>query len=200
MIPPGRSVPAVLAIVFLLCCSLASAAEQEDYSKIVVISLAIDHGTVTEKSVSMRYGHPPNTGLQPGDFAGVLRTSQGKTITSFDIWDPRIQLSDVLTTGENATEVLGGREVYSDTADFLIVLPYYHDTMTFDLYDKKTGTLVKSVNLSPAIAEFTDRYPRDPGGIPVPGSQQVNYWFWLILGTGVSVLMVLFYISIFRGK
>lgn len=201
MMQKNRILLVILAMSIILCCSgIVSAAEPEDYSKIMVIRLSIDHGTVTEQSVAMRYGHPPNPGLQSGDFKGILKTADGKTITAFDVWDPRIQLSDVMTREGNATDLLSGSAVYSDTAEFLLIVPYYKGQTVLELYDKRTGTVLKSVNLSPAIETFTRTYPKDTGGLPVPGSSTNNIWYYLLAGIGLSVLFIFVIITMTRQK
>jgi hypothetical protein len=161
----------ILIICLVLIGQVSGAYPQEDYSKVLILHLNFSHGTVNEQSVEMQYGHPPGLGLQAGDLHGSLKTSSGDVLKEFELWDPRYQLGDaVISTGNGTNLSLAGAVNYSDTTDFALVMPYYKDQMTLDLTDKRTGTLLKSVNFSDAIDRFRATYPGDPGGSPAPGS------------------------------
>jgi hypothetical protein len=157
-------------LVCLLLVGQCCAFPTEDYTKVLILHLNFTRSGVNEESVEMQYGHPPNLGLQAGDIHGNLKTSAGKSIREFDIWDPRVQLGDGVIQDNESNLSLGGATQYSDTADFTLVMPYYADQMTLDLTDKKTGTMLKSVNFSGAISRFHATYPGDPGGNADPGS------------------------------
>jgi hypothetical protein len=161
----------ILIICLFLTGQVSGAYPREDYSKVLILHLNFSNGTVNEESVEMQYGHPPDLGLQAGDLHGSLKTSGGDVLKEFELWDPRYQLGDaVISTGNGTNRSLAGAASYSDTADFVLVMPYYKDQMTLDLTDKRTGTLLKSVNFSDAIDRFRATYPGDPGGNPAPGS------------------------------
>ncbi len=138
----------------------------EDYTKILVLHLNFSHDQVTEQSVEMQSGHPPNLGIESGDILGSLKTNDGKTIREFDLSDPRTQLGDVLVRDNGTNESITGSAYYSDSADFTLVMPYYQNQMTLDLTDKRTGRLLESVNFSQAIERFQSMYPNDPGSDP----------------------------------
>ena len=190
----------LIVLVLLQGYGLADAAEPADYSKIIVMHLNISEGRVTEKSVEMVYGHAPNPGHQSGDFKGMLKTSGGATLREFDIWDTRYQLADVLENSNESTGYLAGHMTYNDNADITLVLPYQEEEMNFELYDKKSGNLLKSVNMSPAISNFQSTYPKEPGSIsyslPPVDAPLLN----LIIGIVLSLLLIGMILSMTRKK
>ena len=191
----------LIVLVLLQGYGLADAAEPADYSKIIVMHLNISEGRVTEKSVEMVYGHAPNPGHQSGDFKGMLKTSGGATLREFDIWDTRYQLADVLENSNESTGYLAGHMTYNDNADITLVLPYQEEEMNFELYDKKSGNLLKSVNLSPAISQFQSTYPKEKGIIisyPLPPID--TPLVYLITGIVLSLLLMGMILSMMRKK
>jgi hypothetical protein len=162
--------------------------------------LNISEGRVTEKSVEMVYGHAPNPGLQSGDFKGIVKTSGGATLKEFDIWDARYQLGDVQENNNESSSNLTGYLAYTDSADFTLILPYQEDQINFELYDKKSGTLLKSVNMSPAISQFQFTYPKEPGGISYSLPPVKAPLVYLITGIVLSLLLMGMIISMMRKK
>jgi hypothetical protein len=153
-----------LGFLLLLLCGTgyAGAYAGEDYTKILVLHMNISKDAIREDSVDMQYGHPPNIGLQSGDIRGALKADDGATIKEFDLWDPRIQVGDVIfMNGTN--ESVAGTVRRTDFADFTLVMPYYQDQMSLDLTDKRTGKKLSSTNFSTAIGRFRETYPQDPG-------------------------------------
>ena len=190
----------LIALVLLQGYGLADAAEPADYSKIIVMHLNISEGRITEKSVEMVYGHAPNPGRQSGDFKGVVKTSGGATIKEFDIWDARYQMADVLEYSNESSGSLTGHMIYNETADFTLILPYQEDQMNFELYDKKSGTLLKSINMSPAISQFQSTYPKEPGGISYSFPPIDTTLVYLITGIVLSLLLMGKILSMIRKK
>jgi hypothetical protein len=190
----------LIILVLLQGYGLAGAAEPADYSKIIIMHLNISEGRVTEKSVEMVYGHAPNPGLQSGDFKGIVKTSGGATLKEFDIWDARYQLGDVQENNNESSSNLTGYLAYTDSADFTLILPYQEDQMNFELYDKKSGTLLKSVNMSPAISQFQSTYPKEPGGISYSLPPVKAPLVYLITGIVLSLLLMGMIISMMRKK
>jgi len=191
---------ALIVLVLLLGNGLVDAAEPADYSKIIVMHLNISEGRVTETSVEMVYGHAPNPGRQYGDFTGMLKTSGGATLREFDIWDTRYQLADVLGNSNESSGYLSGYLAYSDNADVTLILPYEEDQMNFELYDKKSGTLLKSVNLSPAISQFQSTYPKEKGGISYSLPPIDAPLVYLVTGIVLSLLLMGMILSMMRKK
>jgi hypothetical protein len=187
-------------LVLLQGVGLTGAAEPADYSKIIIMNLNISQGKVTEKSVEMAYGHAPNPGRQSGDFKGMVKTSSGTTLKEFDIWDARYQLGDVLEYNNDSSGYLAGCLTYTDNADFTLILPYQEAQTNFDLYDKKSGALLKSINMSPAISRFQSAYPKEPKGISFSLPPMDRSRIYLITGIVLSLLLAVMILSMMRKK
>jgi hypothetical protein len=187
-------------LVLLQGVGLTGAAEPADYSKIIIMNLNISQGKVTEKSVEMAYGHAPNPGRQSGDFKGMVKTSSGTTLKEFDIWDARYQLGDVLEYNNDSSGYLAGCLTYTDNADFTLILPYQEAQTNFDLYDKKSGVLLKSINMSPAISRFQSSYPKEPKGISFSLPPMDRSRIYLITGIVLSLLLAVMILSMMRKK
>jgi hypothetical protein len=190
----------LIFLVLLQGIWFASADDSPDYSKIVVVHLNINKSSITEKSVEMRYGHPPNIEGRSGDFRGTLKSTDGSTIREFTLWDPRYQLGDVLEKDNESSNYLSGYLTYSDNADLVLILPYYENQMTFELHDKKTGTLLKKVNMSQAITKFQSNYPKDPGSVSVLPIQFDKSVIYVITGVVISILIIGMILSMVRKK
>ncbi len=190
----------LIFLVLLQGIWFASANDSPDYSKIVVVHLNINKSSITEKSVEMRYGHPPNIEGRSGDFKGTLKSTDGSTIREFTLWDPRYQLGDVLEKDNESSDYLSGYLTYSDNADLVLILPYYENQMTFELHDKKTGTLLKKVNMSQAITKFQSNYPKDPGSVSVLPIQFDKSVIYVITGVVISILIIGMILSMVRKK
>jgi len=190
----------LIVLVLLQVIGLTAAEEPPDYSKIVIVNLNIKNNSIAEKSVEMRYGHAPNLETRYGDFKGTLKSADGSTIREFDLWDPRYQLGDVLEKDNESSGYLSGYLAYSDNADLTLVLPYYENQMTFELNDKKTGALLKKVNMSPAIIKFQSTYPKDPGSVSVSPIQFDKPVIYLIIGIVISILIIGMILSMIRKK
>jgi hypothetical protein len=190
----------LIFLVLLQGVGLTGAAEPADYSKIIIMNLNISQGKVTEKSVEMAYGHAPNPGRQTGDFKGMIKTSSGSTIREFDIWDARYQLGDVLEYNNDSSLYLAGRLTYTDNADFTLILPYQEEQTNFELYDKKSGALLKSINLSPAISQFQSSYPKEPKGISFSLPPVDRPRIYLITGIVLSLLLAVMILVMMKKK
>lgn len=187
-------------LVLLQGVGITGAAEPADYSKIIIMNLNISQGKVTEKSVEMAYGHAPNPGRQTGDFKGMVKTASGTTLTEFEIWDARYQMADVLEYNNDSSGYLSGSLNYSDNADFILVLPYQEEQVNFELYDKKSGALLKSINISPAILEFQSSYPKEPKGISFSLPPMDPSRIYLITGIVLSLLLAVMILFMMKKK
>jgi len=190
----------VIILVLLQGIWPAAADEPPDYSKIVIVHLNINQSGITERSVEMRYGHAPNLETRYGDFKGTLKSADGSTIREFDLWDPRYQLGDVLEKDNESSGYLSGYLTYSDNADLALILPYYEKQMTFELYDKKSDTLLKEVNMSPAITKFQSDYPKDPGSVSFSPIQFDKPVVYVIMGIVISILIIGMMLTMIRKK
>jgi hypothetical protein len=190
----------IVFLILLQGIGLAAAGDPPDYSKIVIVHLNMNESSITEKSVEMRYGHAPNIETRYGDFKGTIKSADGSTIREFDLWDPRYQLGDVLEKDNESSGYLSGYLTYSDNADLTLIIPYYENQVTLELRDKKTGALLKEVNMSQAIIKFQSDYPKDPGNRSVSPVQFDKTVMYLILGVVISLLIMGMIISMARKK
>ena len=189
-----------ILLVLLFVTGTAAAAEPPDYSKIIIIHLNLNKSTITEKSVEMRYGHAPNLEIRSGDFRGTIRSADGSILREFNLWDPRYQLGDVLEKDNASPGSLSGYLDISDSADLTLVLPYNENQMTFELYDKKSGALLKEVNMSPAIVEFQSYYPKDPENVSISPLRMDKTALYLVTGIVISILIIGMILSMVRKK
>jgi hypothetical protein len=190
----------VLAIVAGLY--VQNSGQQGDYTKIVVIHMTVTDGSVTPRSVDIRYGHPPETGLRSGTFLGELVTSDRKVVRSFTVWDPRVQLGDAVVDDGNGS--IRSFMTMSSSSDLQLVLPYAGEEAGFQLSDRATGRILASANLSDASAAFSKTYPADPviqarteGSIRLPQDIQN-----LVASAGVVPFLLLgvVFLLMIRGK
>ncbi|MDP3396891.1 MAG: hypothetical protein Q8S57_09555 [Methanoregula sp.] len=195
-------------ILLLVCAILAAGVllyafngeEQGDFTKVLVIKLHIGQNGVREDLVSLRYGHPPEIGLRSGSFSGRLLSADGKTVKEFAIWDPRIQLGDMVIDDGHGGEMLSGAKVQSPEADLLLTLPYTGVEERFELHDRSSGRLIKSVNLSSAITSFSQTYPSDPDGPRIVSAQQGLPLITMIAGGAIFFLLVLVVLMMVRKR
>jgi hypothetical protein len=193
----------LVSLIFLMllhASGIAGAVEPADYSKIIIMNLNISQGKVTEKSVELAYGHAPNPGRQSGDFKGMVKSSEGAILNEFDIWDARYQMEDVIEYNNDSSGYLAGCLTYKDNADFTLILPYQEKLVNFELYDKKSGTLLKSINLSPAISQFQSSYPNEPKGISISLPSMDQTRTYLVIGIILSLLLAVMILSMMRKK
>jgi hypothetical protein len=195
-----RFVIALIVLVLLQGAGIAAAAEPPDYSKIVIVHLNISKSGITETSVEMRYGHAPNLETRNGEFKGTLTSADGSTIREFDIWDPRYQLGDVIEKDNESSGYLSGYLAYSDNADMTLILPYYENQMTFELIDKKTGVLLKKVNMSQAIKNFQSTYPKDPEHVSASPVLFDTTLIYLVVGIVIFTLIIGMTLTMARKK
>lgn len=189
-----------IILVLLFVTGTAAAAEPPDYSKIIVVHLNLNKSIISEKSVEMRYGHAPNLEMRSGDFRGTIRSADGSILREFNLWDPRYQLGDVLEKDNESPGYLSGYLDISESADLTLVLPYYENQMTFELYDKKSGALLKEVNMSPAIVKFQSYYPKDPENVSISPLRLDKTAFYLVTGIVISILIIGMILSMVRKK
>lgn len=192
----------MICLVVLLLCGTGHVwgYAGEDYSKILVLHMNISRDTVREESVEMQYGHPPNLGLESGDLHGALKTADGATIREFDLWDPRIQVGDVVVTN-GTDESVTGTVSHTDSANFVLVMPYYQNQMSLDLTDKRTGKVLSRTNFSSAIGRFKAAYPDDPGdGIPVFHLPFEGSLVFIFAGGAVLGLLIILIVAMTKKR
>jgi hypothetical protein len=195
-------------ILLFVCAILAASGllyvlyggEQGDFTKVLVIKLHIGTNGVREDFVGLRYGHPPEPGLRSGTFSGTLLSADGRTVKEFSLWDPRIQLGDEIVDDGQGGERLSGAMVRLPEADLLLTLPYTGVEEKFELHDRTSGKLMKSVNLSSAITSFKQTYPSDPDGPRVVQPQQGIPFITIAAGIVLFTLMILVVVMMMRRR
>jgi len=155
----------VTSIIILALLSLAavpaSAAGEKDYTKVFVIPLTISETAVTPGDVILEYGYGPKLGLQSGTFRGELVDTKGNTITSFNLWDPRIRFGDSMVLKPDGTiSKVSGRLEKMDSAELTVVVPFSENSGAFNLYTNNSR--VSTVDLTPVIGKFCAANPKDP--------------------------------------
>jgi hypothetical protein len=191
---------AVLVAGFLivaLCIGIVHARD-EDQTKIIFVTLTINQGVVSEKSVEIGYGHAPNLGHQKGNFTATARAYDGTPLFTFDIWDPRSQFEDHEVIQQNGSCDITGSMWHTDNIELPLILPYDRDIRTLDLIEKGTGILLVSVNISPASESFNQKFPmdrnEDPDTIPEDDTPAVM----LITMSVLAVILVAVLIRLVR--
>ncbi|MFA6225672.1 MAG: hypothetical protein WC620_05695 [Methanoregula sp.] len=157
-------------ILVLVCAILVASGllyflyggEQGDLSKVLVINLHIGTNGVKENFVGLRYGHPPQACLSSGTLSGRLLSADGKTAQEFILWDPCMQMGDEVVDDGQGGQVIRGATSHSSEADLLLTLPYTGGEEQFELRDRASGRLMKSVSLSATVTNFSQTYPEDP--------------------------------------
>jgi hypothetical protein len=193
----GLIVLAIVAGVYFL-----NSGQQGDYSKVLVIHMTVKDGSVTTRSVDIRYGHPPETGLRSGTFLGELVAADGNVVRTFTVWDPRIQLGDAVVDDGNGS--IRSFMTRSSSSDLHLVLPYTGQEAGFRLSDRASGRILAAANLSDAAAAFSKTYPADPsrpagnaGQFRLPQDAQA-----LVAGVGIVLFLLLavVFLLMIRGK
>jgi CheY-like chemotaxis protein len=158
--------------IFLLLPVLTGVvtADAAQYDKYVSISMNIDNGMITTKSTEIQYGTaPPLFPTQEG-FKAELIADDGSIVKTFTIWDPRIQIGDVIV-GNSYDPRIQSIVDRQNSADFVVTLPFDRRVTEFRLYNPAEGTLLASVNLKPRIDAFFASYPNDPDNPALSGSK-----------------------------
>ena len=147
--------------IILIAGTVSAAADE--YQKCFVIHVNISEGHFTCSGSRITYSTTPHLNPYGGNLTGVITGDRGVPLTTFTLFDPRIQFGDaVIGNMTNGSGVVCDRTSLQKNLDFVVEFPFDPDARVFQLYDKKTGTLLFSENLSKVSAEFFRKYPRDP--------------------------------------
>jgi hypothetical protein len=211
-----KSMVTVGAVVLALCLVMGAVTTdtEDDPAKIIVIILGIHKDSVALESVEIQYGHPPNIGYQNGDFTATIRAQNGTPLFTFDVWDPRNQVEafgfrnelERHEQMEDQSLEQGYRDAgEGDDVDLPLILPYHHDIHTVDLADKKTGSILISVPISPAVDTFRNRFPKDPDmtgnrpsekyGMKPPSG---DYTGFLAISSGLGIILMAMLLHLVR--
>jgi hypothetical protein len=123
----------------------------DDTRKAIIMHLHYSRQGVSANGVSVVYGDVPERVIRPEGMRIVSLNRSGETIDAFQIWHPAfVHLYDPF----GAT--------WLEETDFGVVLPFMDDSMSVEIYDVATETLLGGVDLSSAILSFCGDNPEDP--------------------------------------
>jgi len=204
---PSSGYAIICFCLILSCFTGVVTGEPAQYDKSVSISLHIDNGKITPLSTELYYGSAPHLFPMQGDFKGELVAADGSIVTTFTVWDPRIQFGDAIIDDGNGQQLQGVLD-RQNSADFVVTFPFEPDVTEFRLYNSADGTLLSSVSLQPVIDSFFASNPRDPdnpalSGSEAPGTANApitgttvpdtgvsgQLWGLLLTGTGIVLLL-----------
>jgi len=147
-------------------------ADPAQYDKSISITMHIDNGKITTKSTQIYYGSAPHLFPIQDGFKGELIAADGSIVKTFTVWDPRVQFGDVIAGGSDDPRIQGIL-TRQNSADFVVIIPFYREVTEFRLYNPGEGTLLSSVNLKPLVDSFFASYPNDPDNPAVFGGSTV---------------------------
>lgn len=208
------AVSGAIVLIFMLVMGSVTTDTYEDQTKIIVVVFGLHKDGVAEESVEVQYGHPPNLGHQNGNFIATVRANNGTPLFTFDVWDPRNQFDEYGLRNQleqhELVEDKNLEKVYEDLGetddiDLPLIIPYHRDIQTVDLIDRNSSSLMISVNISPAVNTFRNRFPKDPDMIAntksvIHGtqSQADNQWIFLMTGSGFAIILLALLIRLVR--
>jgi hypothetical protein len=139
-----------LAAVLLLLLSLVPAVLAAECSKSYLIQLELSPSGVTEISTQLVYGSATIINSSSMDLKGEIVDGNSRSLSSFWLWDPRIQFGEDAVMDKNGTvKKFEGVKSTADRADLVLSLPYSTDAVTFRLYNNQSA-LLKTVDLTKA--------------------------------------------------
>jgi hypothetical protein len=141
--------PAMI-IVILLLVAVAPASAVTECSKSYLIQIELTPAGATEKLTQVVWGSAPVINSSSGELRGELLANDGSSLSSFWLWDPRVQVGEHVVMDRNGTAVKteGITSRYS-RGDLVVQLPYSTSAATFRLSDAAMEPLV-TVNLEKA--------------------------------------------------
>jgi len=148
----------IVLLVAFLSCTAAVQAEAAGDQKIVVLTFGYDSGVYHEMAGVVRYGMAPNLFISSGSLKGVILDSKDMETRTFYLQNPSVAYSDPpLPAGTIASPVGSSRPT-----PLTVTIPYLATDKTFRLYDRRSGTLLATADLSTPFAAFCTEFPSDP--------------------------------------
>jgi hypothetical protein len=139
-----------LSAVLLLLLTLVPAVPAAECTKSYLIQLELSPSGVTEISTQLVYGSATIINSSSMDLKGEIVDGNGRSLSSFWLWDPRIQFGEDAIMDKNGTvKKFEGVKRTAARADLVFSLPYSPDAVIFRLYNNQS-TLLKTVNLTKA--------------------------------------------------
>jgi hypothetical protein len=146
---------AILITVIIVLFAFIPVISATECSKSYLVQIELTPSGATEKLTQLVYGSAPLINSSSGDLRGELLARDGKTITAFWLWDPRIQLGEDIVMDKNGTAITSkGVQSRASRADLVVMLPYSPDAASFRLSDAKKN-LLATVNLEKAQDALT---------------------------------------------
>jgi len=108
-------------------------------SKGIMMYFNINNGSISYKLSKVVDSHP-DIGMQYESYSAEVFSSAGEMLDRFGIWDPRIKL--------------GTSMVYTENANFTIIIPFYDNLRTFEIKNTTTEETIVSVDLSDTISHY----------------------------------------------
>ena len=167
----------IVAMLVMAALPCVISAEQ-DSTKVVVVSYLFKDGTVTSTGSRIVYGYPPNN-VGADDYVVNLLGSQGETLGSYGIGDPRILYYE------------DGADIVDEVA-FSVILPFSTDAREVRIYERDGTTLVSTADISGTITSFCSQHPNDPDCGGGPGPTGIPLGLGPVLaGLGVAAFLLL---------
>jgi len=168
-----------LMMVMLVLAGIGSvpvAAQEDETAKIFIVRLNYLGETIRYREAVLTYGFPPDNAASR-DLLIEVKGSQGKTLGTYGIGDPRILYYE------------DGAEL-RDNVDFGVIVPYQRGAEQLNVYNGRTRQLMVSVDLTPSINRFCQQYPKDPdcpSSAPVGVTQDItkpfrDFFNWIVSG------------------
>ena len=163
-----------LMMVMLVLAGIGSAtvaAQDDETAKIFIVRLNYLGETIRYREAMLVYGFPPDNAASR-DLLIEVKGSQGKTLETYGIGDPRILYYE------------DGAEL-KDNVNFAVIVPYQQGAEQLNVYDGETRRRMVSVDLTPSITRFCQQYPKDPDcpttTVRVGVTKQIQDFFTRIL-------------------
>jgi hypothetical protein len=118
-------------VILLLMMVLLAIGVYAESSKVYIVAFSYENGELTFDDKIVKYGYSPDRKLTEGDYRGEI-VSDDSVLYNFDFNVPLTEFVDIsdVETGE-----LSGGIVKVDSTRFALVLPYYGEAKSIEIYD-----------------------------------------------------------------
>tara|TARA_Y100000310_G_scaffold258870_1_gene267410 strand:- start:142 stop:645 length:504 start_codon:yes stop_codon:yes gene_type:complete len=118
-------------VILSLLIVLLSIGVYAESSKVYIVAFSYENGELTFDDKVVKYGYSPDRKLTEGDYRGEV-VSADSVLYDFDFNVPLTEFVDIsdVETGE-----LSGGIVKVDSTRFALVLPYFEEAKSIEIYD-----------------------------------------------------------------
>lgn len=181
----------ILVVCIVLAAPPVTATDSASCTRSYNLVLILSPSGVTTQTVQIVYGSSLHPADAPGDLRGKVLAADGKILSEFPLWDPRIQFGEYIVVDEkgNVTKT-SGIQKHESKATLAVMFPADPDARSFGLYDS-TGNVMTTVDLAKAENQATWNCTPDYG-IPVrnyPGTGSSGIPLMGIIA-GLAVLII----------